>query len=127
MMKNKDSQTPTWYDFFKAQCALYGVVAAATMFEAFTRKLPATFLLLSLEKSDDLSMDPQSQKSQAWNARRGAANAHPATTTRPAGYKQLSATIVHTVIKLGMMAAIKLGLLRANEKKGHNHGLLHTL
>ena len=65
MMKNKDSQTPAWYDFFKAHCALYCVVAAATMFEAFTRKLPATFLLLSLEKSDDLSMDPQSQKSPA--------------------------------------------------------------
>ena len=109
------------------------MVAAATMFEAFTRKLPATFLPLSLEKSDDLSMDPQSQKSQAlkraaWRRGGGAANARaPPSTTGPAGYRQLSATIVHTVIKLGMMAAIKLGLLRANEKKGHNHGLLHTL
>ena len=125
MTKTKNIQLQLGTIFWKSQCALYGVVAAATMFEAFTRKLPATFLLLSLEKSDDLSMDSQSQKSQAYNARRG--KCAPATTRRPAGYRQLSATIVHTVIKLGMMAAIKLGLLRANEKKGHNHGLLHTL
>ena len=75
MTKTKNIQLQLGTIFWKSQCALYGVVAAATMFEAFTRKLPATFLLLSLEKSDDLSMDSQSQKSQAYNARRGAANA----------------------------------------------------
>ena len=69
MLKNKNIQIQLGTIFWKVQCALYGVVAAATMFEAFTRKLPATFLLLSLEKSDDLSMDSQSQKSQAYNAR----------------------------------------------------------